>query len=91
MQAEIVNAELSAVTHDLSASLAHYPKAQRMLARTRRLSPQQAEAFVERPIALTDEFWPADAPGDGSDETHGYVFAAFIVRNPRDTSPDDHE
>jgi DNA-binding transcriptional ArsR family regulator len=91
LQAEIVSAELSAVSHDLSASIARYPEAQRMVARTRRLAPQRAEEFFERLVALTDEFWPTDDPGEHTDDASGFVFAAFIFRKPRDEAADDRE
>jgi DNA-binding transcriptional ArsR family regulator len=82
--ADIVSAEIDTLTRDLAASAALFPSGQRMLARVRKMTPQQSEMFFERLVALADEFWPLDAVEDTSDDAHGYAFAAFVFRNPRD-------
>jgi DNA-binding transcriptional ArsR family regulator len=88
LRAEIVGAEAGALTRDLAVSGERYPDGQRLLARSRRLRPDQIEAFFERLTALADEFWPVDAEEDADDDSHGYVLAAFVYRNPRDDTED---
>ncbi len=82
--ADIVSAELDTLARDVAASAALFPSGQRMLARVRKMSPEQAELFFDQLIALADEFWPLDAPDESGDDTHSYAFAALVFRNPRD-------
>jgi len=81
--ADIVSAEIDTLARDVEASAARFPGGQRMLARVRRMTPEQAEEFFDRLIALADEFWPHDAPENTGDDANGYVFSAFVFRNPR--------
>lgn len=84
--ADIVSAEIDTLARDVAASAARFPSGQRMLARVRRMTPDQAEQFFNQLIALADESWPVDTPESDTDDadTNGYVFAAFVFRNPRD-------